>query len=62
MTRQEQIKSLLGSGLFNIRKVEAQAGIRKYKLYEYIKDSVKLSALEEQRVLGILRSANKLQK
>jgi hypothetical protein len=60
MTRKEQIKAVLETGLFNIAKVEERAGIRRLKMYEYLRGVSLLTPEQEKNVLNIINTAHKL--
>ena len=60
MTKQETIKKYLSKGLFNLKEIERQSGIRPLKLYEFKNNKAKLSDTETNTVLTIIRNATKL--
>lgn len=63
MTKQEQVKQLFKKGHpFNISRIEYMAGIRRLKVYEFLKGKRDLNNDECLTILNIAKNAIKLQK
>lgn len=63
MTKQEQVKQLFRKGHpFNISRIEQQAGIRRLKVYEFLKGQRDISNEDCATILSIVKNAVKLQK
>ncbi len=63
MKLQNKIKrNIQPKGLYNIRYIEDNVGLRKYKLYAFLNGSEKLSDTEALSVLGFIKSETKLKK
>jgi hypothetical protein len=63
MTKQDLIrKKLKPNGIFNLRYIEKNSGLRKFKLYEFINDKTRLSNEESESVLECIKNATKLQR
>ena len=63
MKLQNKIKrNIQPKGLYNIRYIEDNVGLRKYKLYAFLNGTEKLTDLEALSVLSFIKNATKLQK
>ena len=63
MKPQEKIKrNIKPKGLYNLRYIEQNTGLRKLKLYSFLRDREKLTDEEALSVLSFIKSETKLNK
>ena len=63
MKKQDLIKAnIQPKGIYNLRYIEQETGLRKLKLYEFVKGKTNLSDAEATTVLSFIKNATKLQR
>lgn len=63
MKPQEKLKrNIKPKGLYNLRYIEQNTGLRKLKLYSFLRDREKLTDTEALSVLAFIKSESKLNK
>ena len=63
MTPQQKIKrNIKPKGLYNLRYIEENTGLRKLKLYSFLRDREKLTDAEALSVLAFIKAKSKLNK
>lgn len=63
MTPQERVLlNVQPKGIYNVRFIEEKAGIRKYKLYEFLKGRAEITKEEALSVLSFIKNATRFQK
>lgn len=63
MTKQDLIRAnLKPNGIFNLRHIEQNTGLRKYKLYEFVNGKTKLNDQEASAILLFIKNSTKIKK